>query len=149
MYDIWVTVAGQELHRQTLTDGSWQLGRSSDNEIQVANGNISRHQLRLVISRSFVTVTDLGSTNGTWLAGRQLQAQQPVEWPPNSPLQIGALTLQLTPTSDVSTPDLTLHVIGRAHFLGISTLVNKNAPINDSLILFLNLKIPKHLLSEK
>jgi murein DD-endopeptidase MepM/ murein hydrolase activator NlpD len=54
----------------------------------------------------------LGSTNGTWLAGRQLQAQQPVEWPPNSPLQIGALTLQLTPTSDVSTPDLTSEPLG-------------------------------------
>lgn len=105
MFDIWVTEAGRELHRQTLTEGNWHLGRSADNEIQVANDNISRRHLQLIVSQSQVTVTDLGSTNGTWLNGRQLRAHQPVEWLPNTQLQIGPLTLQLISAPDSSSSE--------------------------------------------
>jgi murein DD-endopeptidase MepM/ murein hydrolase activator NlpD len=93
MIEIWITQGNRELHRQHLSDGRYVLGRGQDNEITIKDPNLSRHHLRLEISDGSVTVTDLGSTNGTRIDGRSLVANRPAPWPLDQPIEIGDLIL--------------------------------------------------------
>ena len=97
MYEIWIEEAGKELHRQTLSTGQFNLGRSKDNQIYVPYRGVSRQHLRLDVGENEVTVTDLGSTNGTRLNGQTLQPYQSTGWPLQDRLQIGGLTIQIRP----------------------------------------------------
>ena len=97
MYEIWIEEAGKELHRQTLSEGQYTLGRTDTNQIYVRNQAISRQHLRLVIGPTTVSVTDLGSTNGTHLNGRQLAPHQAITWPPSEELHIGGLAIHIQP----------------------------------------------------
>jgi murein DD-endopeptidase MepM/ murein hydrolase activator NlpD len=105
MIEIWVEEAGREQHRQSLDEGSYRLGRSPDNEIYIADHNISRHHLQLVVTAERVTVTDLGSTNGVQLNGRRLQPHHPTPWLPQVTLEIGPLTVYQRPLA-TATPAL-------------------------------------------
>jgi len=95
MYEIWIEEAGKELHRQTLSTGQFNLGRLKGNQIYVPYGGVSRQHLRLEVGENGVTVTDLGSTNGTRLNGQTLQPYQSTEWPLQDRLQIGGLTIHI------------------------------------------------------
>lgn len=95
MYEIWIEEDGREHHRQSLAEGTFQLGRLAENEIHVPDNNISRHHLRLEISAAEVMVTDLGSTNGTQLNGRQLTPNQSTYWPLQDSLRIGPLRVHM------------------------------------------------------
>ncbi len=71
------------------------LGRDPETaDIVVADGNISRAHARLELADNTVLVTDLGSTNGTFINGRALPphtAQLPL-WA-GMPLTVGETTL--------------------------------------------------------
>jgi regulator of protease activity HflC (stomatin/prohibitin superfamily) len=54
-------------------EGSFILGREGD--ILVEGDGVSRHHARLVIASGQMTLTDLGSTNGTFVSGRRLPPQ--------------------------------------------------------------------------
>ena len=84
----------QEIWRQTLQPGNYRLGRISDNDLVVVSSHLSRHHLQINVAEGRITVTDLGSTNGTLLRGRTLTPNTPVEWPPQESLQIGPLSIQ-------------------------------------------------------
>ena len=99
MYEIWIEEAGKELHRQTLSIGQFNLGRSKDNQIYVPYRGVSRQHLRLEVGEKGVTVTDLGSTNGTRLNGQALQPYQSTGWPLQDRLHIGGLTIHIRPLS--------------------------------------------------
>ena len=97
MYEIWIEEAGKELLRQTLSEGQYTFGRTESNHIYLRNPAISRQHLRLDVGPATVSVTDLGSTNGTHINGRQLAPHQSITWPPSEDLQIGNLTIHLLP----------------------------------------------------
>jgi murein DD-endopeptidase MepM/ murein hydrolase activator NlpD len=97
MYEIWIEEAGKELHRQTLPDGQYTLGRTESNHICLRNPAISRQHLRLDVGPTTVSVTDLGSTNGTQLNGHKLAPHQAVTWPTSEELQIGNLAIHIQP----------------------------------------------------
>lgn len=91
----------QEIWRQSLQPGNYRLGRISDNDLVVVSSHLSRHHLRLTVMAGEITVTDLGSTNGTVLRGRVLTPNTPTAWPTNEVLQIGPLTIsQLHPPTE-------------------------------------------------
>jgi murein DD-endopeptidase MepM/ murein hydrolase activator NlpD len=93
-FEIWIQESGREIHRQVLTEGRHVLGRSEDSEIAIVNRNVSRHHLRLEVGADGVVVTDLGSTNGTRLDGRNLAPNQPTSWPQDEDLYLGPLVLR-------------------------------------------------------
>jgi len=95
MFEIWIEEAGIEIHRQTLSEGQYTLGRTQVNQIYVPNPAISRQHLRIEVTATSVSVKDLGSTNGTIMNGRQLSPHQPVYWPENEELRIGSLVIQI------------------------------------------------------
>lgn len=103
MFELRVEESGKEIHRQTLSEGRYILGRTKQNQICVPNPAVSRKHLRLDVSSRGVAVTDLGSTNGTHLNGRQLAAHQTVSWSPTQDLKIGALSLELRTQQQTTT----------------------------------------------
>ncbi|WP_124040266.1 FhaA domain-containing protein [Neoactinobaculum massilliense] len=57
-----------------LTGASTVIGRGSDCDITVEDSGISRHHLRLDVTPNGVILTDLGSTNGTFVEGHRVSA---------------------------------------------------------------------------
>jgi murein DD-endopeptidase MepM/ murein hydrolase activator NlpD len=94
MIEIWVEQAGRELYRQILGDGTYVLGRGQDNDITIKNPNISRRHLSLEIAGAQVTVTDLGSTNGTRLDGHSLRPKQAIIWSLDQQIEAGDLVVR-------------------------------------------------------
>jgi hypothetical protein len=56
--------------------GPWSVGRSEENDIVVADPNISRKHARLSRSENGFVVEDLGSTNGTLLDGAPIDRER-------------------------------------------------------------------------
>ena len=71
--------------------GGSRLGRSADNTIQLNDASISRYHAFLgADDEGQVRLTDLGSTNGTFLNGRRLPENTPVRVQDGDRLQFGA-----------------------------------------------------------
>ncbi len=56
--------------------GPWSVGRSEENDIIIADPNVSRRHARLVRSENGFVVEDLGSTNGTLLDGAPIERER-------------------------------------------------------------------------
>ncbi len=54
-----------------LGDGETSAGRSADSDIFLADVTVSRHHAVFKVDSEGLTVTDLGSTNGTYVNGRR------------------------------------------------------------------------------
>jgi hypothetical protein len=52
-----------------IPEGESRLGRSADAEIRLDSSDVSRHHLRIDRQGTHVSITDLGSTNGTSVNG--------------------------------------------------------------------------------
>jgi DNA-binding NtrC family response regulator len=68
------------------------VGSSPDNGLVLADPLVSRYHLELRRAADGIAVTDLGSTNGTWLGGVRLRE---AVVPPGSRLQIGDTVLRV------------------------------------------------------
>lgn len=74
-----------------LAPGGNRLGRSADNTIQLPDANISRYHAFLGSDdEGQARLTDLGSSNGTFLNGRRLPKDTPVRIHDGDRLQFGA-----------------------------------------------------------
>ena len=63
-----VVIYGQHIgHKHPLKPGEVVIGRSSQAQIQVDHESVSRRHARVVLTDSGVLMTDLGSTNGTYV----------------------------------------------------------------------------------
>ncbi len=56
--------------------GPWNIGRSEENDIVIADPNVSRRHARLSRSENGFIVEDLGSTNGTLLDGAPIDRER-------------------------------------------------------------------------
>lgn len=56
-----------------LKEGEAILGRAPDAGIPINDGRVSRQHLSLEVAESGTTLTDLGSTNGTYVNGQRVQ----------------------------------------------------------------------------
>lgn len=74
-----------------LVDGeSVVAGRAGDCELSIPDAGASRRHVRLTRRGATVVVTDLGSSNGTWVGGTRIQA--PTTVPAGSVVQLGGPT---------------------------------------------------------
>lgn len=86
-----VTAAGQSFG---LGEGEHVLGRS-EGDLVVSNPYLSRKHLVFAVRGGRVFVKDLGSTNGTFVDGAKLGAQEERELTPASELKAGELPIAL------------------------------------------------------
>ena len=56
-----------------LTPGTVRIGRADDNELVLADISVSRRHARLVYDNQCIKIEDLGSGNGTYFRGSQVQ----------------------------------------------------------------------------
>jgi pSer/pThr/pTyr-binding forkhead associated (FHA) protein len=50
------------------------IGRAPDNGLVVLDGRASRHHARVDLRRGSLVLTDLGSTNGSWVNDRRVES---------------------------------------------------------------------------
>lgn len=64
------------------------IGRSSENEITLNDGSVSRHHCQIVQNdNGTFSIVDFGSTNGTFVNGQRISGQQPLN--PNDVVKVG------------------------------------------------------------
>ncbi len=66
---------GQPERRLPLEPGIFQIGRSDDNDVVLADLGVSRRHARLEVTVEGVVVEDLGSGNGTYFRGKRVTRQ--------------------------------------------------------------------------
>ncbi len=77
-----------------LGQKSSSLGRSAENTFQVHDSTVSRrHAVISIDVAGTAWLTDLGSTNGTFVNGRRIDLQTPVQVEDGSRIQLGSSTL--------------------------------------------------------
>ncbi len=97
-----ITKAGQIIDTINLTPGVYALGRGQGNDICLHDEEISRKHAQLEVSANLgVTITDLQSTNGTWLDKTKIDSSQ---WKSiDSILHLGRCQLFLRKTNQMQT----------------------------------------------
>jgi serine/threonine protein kinase len=93
---------GQELRVVDLTGDGLAVGRLPDNDLPLDSQAVSERHVQIDWNGNRITVTDLGSKNGSLLAGTRLQPNEPRTWDPGANLQIGPFWLRLTPATAVA-----------------------------------------------
>jgi hypothetical protein len=89
-----------------LQGGQARIGRSADADVPVDDPDVSRLHCEVAVGPDGeVTVTDLGSTNGTALSGHPV-GPRPLPFPPGALLRIGESTLRLDPARPTAPPSL-------------------------------------------
>ena len=68
------------------------IGRSTDCNLRLASGKISRKHCKLLINDDRVAIIDLGSSNGTYLNKQKLDANVETAISPGEQLSVGAVT---------------------------------------------------------
>jgi DNA-binding winged helix-turn-helix (wHTH) protein len=58
-----------DLRQVPLAEGSNVIGRGADASVWIDAQGVSRHHARIVVDRGVATIEDLGSKNGTYVAG--------------------------------------------------------------------------------
>ena len=88
--------------------GTHHIGRASGNDLVLPDGSVSGKHLELVVGDDgTVRFRDLGSTNGTWSGGVQVQDG---EWFVGTELKLGACTMRLVdPSGAADEADEALH----------------------------------------
>lgn len=75
--------------RLVLPQGSAVIGRSASSDVQISgNTNISRSHVEVSQAREGITLRDLGSANGTFVAGRRLARDESVQLPLGEPFRL-------------------------------------------------------------
>ncbi|MBK9054167.1 MAG: protein kinase [Chloroflexi bacterium] len=77
------------LNKQSLT-----IGRSAENDLSLTGEGVSRHHARIERTSTGWQVIDLGSTNGSFLAGGKLLANVPHVWEAGQVLRVGPFHLR-------------------------------------------------------
>ncbi len=80
--------------------GTLTLGRGEDNDLTLADNNVSRHHAQVAFDGQAYQVTDLNSTNGTYIGGAKLLPGVPEPWAPDQPLRVGGTWLRLHRTME-------------------------------------------------
>jgi len=87
--------------RVFLPEGETIVGRSGSCTVVLDVESISRRHCSLLVSGDEVRILDLGSTNGTWLNGRRLQAKEPTSIEVGDRLEVGEVVYKLLREGDV------------------------------------------------
>jgi pSer/pThr/pTyr-binding forkhead associated (FHA) protein len=80
-------------HEITIAKDEFLVGRGSDCDLRLHDAAVSRHHCLLRLRGGDASVTDLGSSNGTFLNGQRVRSQAPLK--NGDRLQVGEHTFLL------------------------------------------------------
>jgi serine/threonine protein kinase len=89
--EIYVYVGGEQTAKYSIEHGEYLMGRDAGCHIPIEADRISRHHARLTFSAYELVIEDLGSSNGVFIDG--VQVQLPTRLYPDQELQIGSARL--------------------------------------------------------
>src|SRR5215469_18897984 len=72
MFTIIISEKGGAERRETFEKNEINVGRVQGNDLMLPKGNVSKHHARLLFRDARFIVTDLKSTNGTYVNGRKI-----------------------------------------------------------------------------
>ena len=81
--------------RWMLGEGDYRIGRAPDAELHLADPSLSREHASVEIRGDTVTITDLGSSNGTAIAGRLLAAGAATRLRDHDELEMGRSLIRI------------------------------------------------------
>jgi tRNA A-37 threonylcarbamoyl transferase component Bud32 len=88
-----------------LVNATYDFGRDSDADIQLASGKVSRNHARLErLADGRYQITDLGSTNGTYFGETRIPANVPQPFDASSVVRMGEYYLRLQPVNAAPPP---------------------------------------------
>ena len=93
VFEVIPETENDRLLRFPLESGTYSVGRSASCRITVPSGSLSRLHARLAVSEEGVEVEDVGSLNGTFLEGKQVESRTPVL--PGQQLRFGDLEARI------------------------------------------------------
>jgi hypothetical protein len=82
---------------QLGAQGAWTIGRASENDLVISDGTVSSRHARLEAQPGVLTVTDIGSSNGTFVNGVRLQPYAPAPLRAGDHLQLGQSEFVIQP----------------------------------------------------
>ncbi|HEY6909451.1 MAG TPA: ATPase, T2SS/T4P/T4SS family [Myxococcales bacterium] len=94
-FDIVVREKAGPGRRLELESRDITVGRAEENDICLPRRNISKKHTRIAVENGAVVVSDLASTNGTWVNGTKLDAPRAVG--PSDRIHIGDFVLTVEP----------------------------------------------------
>jgi pSer/pThr/pTyr-binding forkhead associated (FHA) protein len=77
------------------------VGRSSDNQLVIEDGTVSRRHARLSVESGRLMIEDLGSANGTYIGGQRLAANTPSLVSDDQPVRVGDVVLRFVAPAPV------------------------------------------------
>ena len=72
MFSIIISEKGGAERRESFDKNEINVGRVQGNDLMLPKGNVSKHHARLLFRDGRFIVTDLKSTNGTYVNGRKI-----------------------------------------------------------------------------
>ena len=94
---IQIVQEGQPSRVYAVAKTAITIGRGNDNDIVLIDNQLSRHHARIDCSGSQYRVTDLNSTNGTYLENARLLPGIAEEWLLEKILRVGGTALRMLP----------------------------------------------------
>ncbi len=88
---------GAVLREADLAAGTVSVGRAPERDLFLDDPQISREHLRIDWDGQRVTLTDLGSANGSFIGATRLAPNLTTPWDPTATLKVGPFILRLAP----------------------------------------------------
>lgn len=88
---------GAPLHLVNLTGDGLAIGRAESNDLALPDESVSEEHAFIDWDGRQVTITDLGSKNGTFVAGVRLPPHDRYPWQGGAPVRIGVYWMRLIP----------------------------------------------------
>src|SRR5580704_1148583 len=103
MFTIIISEKGGAERRETFDKNEINVGRVQGNDLMLPKGNVSKHHARLLFRDGRFIVTDLKSTNGTYVNGRKIAQATIVR--EGDKIYIGDFVLRLDSASAAQAPE--------------------------------------------
>jgi FHA domain len=92
-------VEGDGAGRQTELTGPIEIGRDASSNLALQDDQMSRHHARVSAQGDLAIVEDLGSTNGTYVNGQQIEGPRAIR--PGDQIRVGLTVIELRSAQDV------------------------------------------------
>lgn len=126
---VWYAKKEQSEREYVLTEGATAtLGRSSNNDIQIAERYVSRQHAVIQYREGIFVINDLGSSNGTFVNEKKITAPFPLFAGDNIRLYEALLTFSAAQADDVAEAQKTGRLIVAADADGQGSLTITNGP---------------------